>query len=235
MARGLGRTYLGWTSLSAIEIARERAGDLPAASRSCGSLRSLPGRSTSCPARDHARFPDKETLLQEISRAQTTGDGSPSRWKRAAPHGGRAREHAWRDRSGSRHCRRCSPTWSGEGCVSAGRRTPVGPTVPWRLVDRRVRRRRYGHCRADRTRALEELCSPRIGYSSDWLREETHPEARLRNGEQWRADEPRRERGSTRRGRAPVSCAFGLQRNKRRGQPKERRCAERSCPSRRAF
>ena len=76
ITRELGCTYLGVdSSSSAIDIARESAGDLPCRFEvSRESLRSLPARSTWCScSRPCSPFPTRRRCFEEISRALTTG------------------------------------------------------------------------------------------------------------------------------------------------------------------
>ena len=105
ITRELGCTYLGVDySPSAIDIARERAGDLPCRFEVARIPPIPPGPfDVVLLLETMLAFPDKETLLQEISGALTTGGrfafthgGGP------APHGGGAREHA-RRRHGLAH------------------------------------------------------------------------------------------------------------------------------------
>jgi SAM-dependent methyltransferase len=71
----LGCTYLGLDySASAVDIARQRAGDLPCRFAVSGIPPLPPGRfEVVLLFETMLAFPDKETLLQEISRALTTG------------------------------------------------------------------------------------------------------------------------------------------------------------------
>ena len=71
----LGCTYLGVDfSSSAVDIARERAGDLPCRFE-VSQIPADPSRPVrrGAPVRDDPRLPEKEALLQEISQALTTG------------------------------------------------------------------------------------------------------------------------------------------------------------------
>jgi SAM-dependent methyltransferase len=131
----LGCTYLGVDfSSSAIEIARERAGDLPCRFEVSRIPPIPPGPfDVVLPFETMLVFPEKETLLQEISRALTTG----GRFVFTREEGLASRRQSERGRLtptrfGSLRCRRCSLAWSGSGWLYAGRMTAVGPTVPWR-------------------------------------------------------------------------------------------------------
>ena len=107
----------------------------PVASRSRGSPRSRPARSTWCScSRPCSRFPTRSRCCRRSRGRSRAAGASPSRWRRACPSR-RPSERACPTptRSGSRRCRRCSPAWSGPGWSSAGRLTAVAPTVRWRI------------------------------------------------------------------------------------------------------
>ena len=138
ITRELGCSYLGVDfSASAIEIARERAGDLP--------CRFEVARIPPIPAgpfdvvlllETMLAFPDKETLLEAVSRRRSRpAGGSPSRWRRALPLTAAERAAHARRRHGLAHPARrdARVCWSGSGWSSAGRRTAAGPTARWRM------------------------------------------------------------------------------------------------------
>ena len=81
----LGCTYLGVdASAAAIEIARERAGDLPCRFEvsQVAAVARRPVRRRAA-AGDDAGLPDKEPLLREVAGALDAAAGSRSRWRRA--------------------------------------------------------------------------------------------------------------------------------------------------------
>ena len=137
ITRELGCTYLGVDfSSSAIDIARERAGDLPCRFEVSRIPPIPPGPfDVVLLLETMLAFPDKEPLLEEISRAladrravRLHAGGGP------AAHRGRARADA-RRRHGLAHPADgdAHRAWSGPGWLSAGRMTAAGPTVPWRI------------------------------------------------------------------------------------------------------
>ena len=137
ITRELGCTYLGVDlSASAIDIARERAGDLPCRFE-VASIPPIPAGPFDVVLllETMLAFRDKEALLQEVSgalahrRAVRLHPGGG----RAAHGGGARRACPTQTRSGSLRCRRCSPVWNGPGWPSAGRMTAAAPTARWRI------------------------------------------------------------------------------------------------------
>ena len=134
--RELGCTYLGVdSSASAIDIARESAGDLPCRFEVAQIPPIPPGPfDVVLLLETMLAFPDKETLLQEISRALTTGGRFAFTLEEGVPLTEAERESmpdadtVWLTPLEEMH-----GIWSGSGWSSAGRRTAAGPTVPWRI------------------------------------------------------------------------------------------------------
>ena len=176
ITRELGCTYLGVdSSASAIEIARERAGDLPCRFEVARIPPIPPGPfDVVLLLETMLAFPDKEPLLaDDRRRARRRAGGSPSRWRRAC----RSRRPSGRacptpTRSGSRRWRSCSR------CLER-----VGLAVRWQddcsqshravadaLIDA-FTADADGHRRADRAagRWTELLAAHRLW--SDWLRD----------------------------------------------------------------
>ena len=162
ITRELGCTYLGVDlSSSAIDIARERAGDLP--------CRFEVSRIPPLPAgpfdvvlllETMLAFPDKESLLAEISRALATGGRFAFTMEEGLPLTEAERASDARRRHGLAH-----PA-AGDahlpGARRAGRPLAGGlqsvPPCRGGFVDRRVCRRCDGHRRADRTRGPSRSC-----------------------------------------------------------------------------
>lgn len=135
ITRELGCTYLGVDySSSAIELARKSAGDLP--------CRFEVSRIPPVPSgpfdvvlllETMLAFPDKERLLEEISEALTLGGRFALSMEEGLPLTKTERDRMPdADTVWLTPCRRCSVTWRGPGSWSAGKRTAVVPTVPWR-------------------------------------------------------------------------------------------------------
>ena len=121
ITRELGCTYLGVdASSSAIEIARERAGDLPCRFEVARVPPLPPGPfDVVLLLETMLAFPDKDALLREISAALATGGRFACTLEEGAPltHG-RARAHA-RRRHGLAHPARR------DGCSAGARRAGV--------------------------------------------------------------------------------------------------------------
>ena len=177
------------SSASAIDIARERAARPPL------SLRGRAGPAAPCrhvrrgaPARDPARVSGQGDAAAGDRRGARPAGGSPSRWRRARPDRVGAGAHAGR-RHGLAHAARGAARAARAGRADrplAGRLQPVPPRHGG-FVDRRVRRRRDRHRRADRTPgagraagrppALERLAGDR-----------PRPQDRVRGGEATKSD-----------------------------------------------
>ena len=187
ITRELGCTYLGVdSSSSAIDIARERAGDLPCRFEVSRIPPIPPGPfDVVLLLETMLAFPDKETLLQEISRALDDrravrlhpGGGR-------APHGGRSESACpTPTRSGSPRCRRCSRAWSGSGCVvrwqddcSRSHRAMADSLIDAFAADAtdiaaQIGRRGAGRA-AGRPPALERLAARRTGPQDRFRRRE---------------------------------------------------------------
>jgi hypothetical protein len=103
----LGCTYLGWTSPSAIDIARDRAAAFPVASRSRGSSVPPGPFDVVLLLETMLAFPEKETPLHGYPRRSRGGALLPSRWKRGFPSRTQSeRACPTPTRSGSRRCRK---------------------------------------------------------------------------------------------------------------------------------
>ena len=133
----LGCTYLGVDfSSSAIDIARERARDLPCRFEVSRIPPIPPGPfDVVLLLETMLAFPEKETLLRrDIPGAHDRRAVRLHHGGGPAAHGGRARDDARRrhglaDPAGGD----AQLAWSGSGWSFAGRMTAVGPTVPWRI------------------------------------------------------------------------------------------------------
>ena len=177
ITRELGCTYLGVdSSSSAIDIARESAGDLP--------CRFVVSRIPPIPSgpfdvvlllETMLAFPDKETLLQEISRALTTGGRFAFTMEEGLPL-----TEAERERMPDADTVWLTPLQEMLACLER-----VGLLVRWQddcsavprcrggFVDRRFRGRCDRDCRPDRAQgtggaaggppALEQLAAGRTG------------------------------------------------------------------------
>ena len=186
ITRELGCSYLGVdSSSSAIDIARERAGDLPCRFEVARIPPIPPGPfDVVLLLETMLAFPDKEPLLREISRALATGGRFAFTMEEGLPL-----TEAERESMPDADTVWLTPLEEMLDCLErVGLRRPLAgrlQSVPPRrggFADRRVRRRRDGHCRADRTQgagraagrppALERLAAGRTG-----------PQVRLRRGE----------------------------------------------------
>ena len=219
----LGCTYLGVdSSSSAIDIARESAGDLPCRFEVSRIPPIPPGPfDVVLLFETMLAFPDKETLLQEISRALTTGGRFAFTMEEGLPL-----TEAERESMPDADTVWLTPLQEMLTCLER-----VGLRVRWQddcsrvppcrggFVDRRVRRRRYGDRRADRAQgtggaagrppALERLAAGRTG-----------PQDRFRCGED--GDRPATRTSSLR--------SSGSWRPRRRGagrSPRSRACSRR--------
>ena len=183
ITRELGCSYLGVdSSASAIDIARERAGDLPCRFEVARIPPLPPGPfDVVLLLETMLAFPDKETLLEEISRALRPGGRFAFTLEEGLPL-----TEAERERMPDADTVWLTPLRGDAHLPGAGRaaRPLAGglqPVPPRRggFVDRRVRRRRDGHRRADRAQgtggaagrppALERLAAGRTG-SQDRVR-----------------------------------------------------------------
>ena len=137
ITRELGCSYLGVDlSSSAIDIARERARDLPCRFE-VSRIPPIPRGPFDVVLllETMLAFPDKEPLLSEIAGALTTGgrfaftmeEGAAAHRRRARPDA--RRRHGLADPAGGD----ARAAWSGSGWLSAGRRTAATLTVPWRI------------------------------------------------------------------------------------------------------
>ena len=164
ITRELGCTYLGVdASASAIEIARASAPrpPLPLRGRADPAAPARPVRRGAA-ARDDARLSDKETLLEEISRALTDGGRFAFTLEEGPPltEAERARmpdaDTVWLTPLDEMPAARAGRA----GRSLAGGLERVAPRYGG-LADRRVRGRRDGHRCADRTpRAGRPACCP---------------------------------------------------------------------------
>ena len=155
ITRELGCTYLGVdSSSSAIDIARESAGDLPCRFEVARIPPIPPGPfDVVLLFETMLAFPDKETLLRgDIPGAHGPAGGSPSPWRRACPL-----TEAERESMPDADTVWLTPLQEMLTCLER-----VGLRVRWQedcsqshravadsLIER-VRRRCHGHCRADR-------------------------------------------------------------------------------------
>ena len=132
----LGCTYLGVdSSSSAIDIARQRAGDLPCRFEVARIPPIPPGPfDVVLLLETMLAFPDKEALLQEIAGRSRPAGGSPSPWKRAC-RSQRRSESSMPDADTVwlTPLQEMLATWSRSGWLSAGRMTAVGRTATWRI------------------------------------------------------------------------------------------------------
>ncbi len=135
IARELGCSYLGVDySSSAIDIARERARDLPCRFEVSRIPPVPPGPfDVVLLLETMLAFPDKETLLREVSRALPAGGRFAFTMEEGLPLTDTERRPCRTPTpSGSLRWRRCSRAWSGPGWLSGGRMTAASPTGPWR-------------------------------------------------------------------------------------------------------
>ena len=192
ITRELGCTYLGVdSSSSAVDIARERAGDLPCRFELARIPPIPPGPfDVVLLFETMLAFPDKESLLEEISRALRPGGRFAFTMEEGLPL-----TEAERERMPDADTVWLTPLPEMLTCLER-----VGLRVRWQedysrshraVADsllERVRRRRYGHRRADRAQgtggaagrppALERLAAGRTG-SQDRFRCREDGDAKL--------------------------------------------------------